>query len=1657
MPLHPLKTTRHIRESYLRYLQTIKPFQDDWLREQFFRAISQPNMLVKGPLVEISPPFKTGASIKDLVEEGILSLLFQRLCTTDYLPYERPLYQHQEIAIRKVVAGRNIVVATGTGSGKTEAFLIPVLDHLLREQEAGTLDQPGVRALFLYPMNALANDQMKRLRGLLGDYPAITFGRYVGESEYRTAEAEASFRENYPEEPLVPNELHSREEMQETPPHFLLTNYAMLEYLLLRPVDSTLFDGPTGKHWRFIVLDEAHVYDGANATEMAMLLRRLQDRVVKSQVGRLRVIATSATLGRGKEDYPAVVDFAKNIFNQQFEWDENDPNQQDVVEAVRLSVESLGNMWGKGTPALYKQLHELADVLLEKNPQGGISVLKQIASTSKDFGVPDEVISGGMDFASKEPKTSLQKFLYYVLRGDANVHHLQELLQDQPGFLEKIAQEIFPQDDESSQALIDLVALAILARPGSKDMPLLPARYHVFARALEGAFVCLNLEKHQRPGKEPLPSLFLQRYKFCPHCHSRVFELANCTRCGMAYLIGDDKFGRELVEKGDREFQIDPQRMYLAQSSVIYDVMEAKNTSYYFLGSEITPLDEDEAVASEADIDSMLDETELDPHWLCPQCGAIRPALDPDRCSCDVKPIKISKVELGRKKTLRRCVSCSTQSSGGVIYRFLTGQDAPVSVLASTLYQHIPRAKEKQIAVLPGEGRKLLNFTDSRQNAAFFAPYLERSHQRNLRRRLIMKTIQEDPDTHRGDLRLQDLMPRIWRQADQAGIFEEKESRDQQERKIAIWLMQEFSPLDRRISLEGLGLLQFRPVIPNEWTPPEFFTSSPLGLSHQKSLDLIVALLNTLRYQGAITYLLGDRVDLVKDDAFAPRQRVYYFRQEGSDSKKGIFGWMPASGYSNARLDIIKRILATNGVDENDLEKVGREILKNIWRYLSSPKSPWNSHLDSGTIKNYGVLYRIEHNMWEVIPNGEDYSGVWFACDRCQNVTPININEVCPTYGCNGSLKPLEDYSRLVESNLYRDIYTRGTPIPMRAEEHTAQWTSKAAAEIQNQFIQGKINALSCSTTFELGVDVGDLQAVVMRNVPPTTANYVQRAGRAGRRTNTAAYALTFAQRRSHDLNYYNRPEDMVAGKIKPPAAVLTNEKIIRRHLHSIAFAAFFRWAQETYDLSFRSVGEFFAPEEQPSGQELIREYIEAKPDSLKEAFARVIPEDLQDELGVENWDWVDKLTTPDYEGVLDMAVGEVTSELNEFAEMEIQAAHDRKYQLAERFSRVQNQIRGRSLLGYLGSHNVLPKYGFPTDVVELKTNHLQTISQANRVELDRDLKIAISEFAPGSEVIAAKLVWTSRGIRKLYNREWQSYNYAVCGECKRFHFGVGDLPTFCVCGHALQEKPEMKGQFIIPEHGFIAGNETRSPGEAPPKRIYGSRVYFAEYRQPKSDEPEEQDMVLDGSISSVGVNIFKRYSRYGWLAVVNDGYGRGFRICRFCGYAEPVPLFRVGLNKASRVHKNPLNNSECRGSFVTYHLGHRFMTDVLEIKTSLPIYSEPEVRSLLYALIDGASEALGIRRQDIEGTIYPQGAGQPPTFIIYDNVPGGAGHVQRVYENLRDTFVTSLDRLERCECGLETSCYNCLRNYNNQYYHDILQRGLALRNLRKLVGDNGR
>src|ERR1700761_7854621 len=218
----PLITSELITSGYRRYLRSLLPVREPKLAAALDHESARSTLpvkgpvLTKGPLLEATPPYLPGTTLDALVTEGVLSPAFRKLASGD-LPFNRPLHAHQEQAIRKVTAGRNVIVATGTGSGKTESFLLPILNELSAEHARGEFG-PGIRALLLYPMNALANDQMKRLRGILKATPHITFGRYVGDTREGEREAAETFDKLNHGEPRLPNELLSRQAMRATPP-----------------------------------------------------------------------------------------------------------------------------------------------------------------------------------------------------------------------------------------------------------------------------------------------------------------------------------------------------------------------------------------------------------------------------------------------------------------------------------------------------------------------------------------------------------------------------------------------------------------------------------------------------------------------------------------------------------------------------------------------------------------------------------------------------------------------------------------------------------------------------------------------------------------------------------------------------------------------------------------------------------------------------------------------------------------------------------------------------------------------------------------------------------------------------------------------------------------------------------------------------------------------------------------------------------------------------------------------------------------------------------------------------------------------------------------------------------------------------------------------
>lgn len=1536
----PLATSDLITSGYRRYLRSLLPVRDTRIAGALDYEIAHSRLLDKGPLLEATPPYLSGATLDNLVEEGVLNP-GSRSLDGKSLPFTRLLHAHQEQAIRKVAAGRNVIVATGTGSGKTESFLLPILNELSAEHARGELGF-GVRALLLYPMNALANDQMKRLRSILANAPHITFGRYVGDTKETDRQAEETFGKLNPGEPRLPNELLSRRAMRETPPHLLLTNYAMLEYLLLRPADMDLFEGDSSGRWKFLVLDEAHVYDGAKAAELAMLLRRLKDRVARDRP--LRYIATSATVGDNPED---VVRFASRLFDAPFEWVEGDPARQDLIQPSRVALPNPP-FWGPLDPAAYLKIADADDTageLLWHTP------------------APD---------ASADAGTTLAR--------EARMARLRELLAGGPHLAGELADQLCDPDDSPAdrRRYLDALVTAGSRITGPDGLPVLSARYHLFVRATEGAYTCLS---------ESGPHVTLARHERCPHCAAVVFEFGACKRCGSLHLAGSVR----PVPEGGRAFG--PHR-------------PGEHRTWLLLEKGADVIDEDDEVL-DAEASTKLDAKEA---GLCPSCGGLYEGTQVTctRDGCDRTRLVAVRRLSTPKEAPTGCLVCGGRGTA-MVRGFESGGDAAVSVLSTSLYQALPPAPDPDQADQPGEGRKLLLFSDSRQAAAFFAPYLETSYEAIEHRRLILEGLSRA--AAKGRAQIDDLTYHVAEAAAEAHVFPRRMSRQQRERETALWVMQELVTIDDRQSLEGRGLLRVSLDREPGWRIPRGLTD--LGLREAEAWALLAELIRSIRQQGAISMPEGVSAS---DEAFDPRRGPIYVRGDGAEPKRKVIGWQPTRGV-NRRLDYLTRLLGALGAPADP-----KAVLKGCWQFLVSQRDGW---LQSSTDARLGVLYQLDHTWLELDAARPD--DPVFECELCRRRSPLSIRGVCTTLGCGGKLGPATP----ADDDHYRYIYTHLNPVPLKAREHTAQLTSDEAADIQQQFVRGEVNALSCSTTFELGVDVGELQSVVMRNMPPSTANYVQRAGRAGRRSSSAALVVTYAQRRSHDLSRFQDPKSMVAGSVKAPYVPLGNDRIDRRHAHSVALAAFFRDQKEQTGETWSTAGEFFLGDEPPVTR--VWPYLSPVPDEIAESLRRVLPANVQRQIGVETGAWAEELVF-----LLKKVQEELSTDVEFFERRRQQAFDERRDGLAAQYGRTINTLTRRPLIGLLANRNVLPKYGFPTDTVELRTQYSDE-PMGSRLELSRDLSAAIYEYAPGGEIVAGGKLWTSGGVYRLSGRELVGKYYAVCPECSSYReSNDNDLALACPSCGTLQ-KGSVRS-YWKPEFGFVALRKARNPGMVAPQRSWHGATYVLDRG---AEEFENIVPLANGGTATT------RAGERGELIAISEGVGgAGFRICQRCGWGT------AAAGKVPSSHPHLLRDGGCDGPLMWRSLAHPYQTDLLEItfdSIAAPRMSRTEWRSVLYALLEGASDCLDISRDDIDGTLYPK-PGNQTSLVIFDTVPGGAGGALRIARAFREVLQVALQRMARCECGEETSCYGCLRNFRNQSFHDQLRRGDALAFLSTLV-----
>ncbi|MDO5628237.1 MAG: DUF1998 domain-containing protein [Mobilicoccus sp.] len=1145
-------------------------------------------------------------------------------------------------------------------------------------------------------------------------------------------------------------------------------------------------------------------------------------------------------------------------------------------------------------------------------------------------------------------------------------------------------------------ALTACVRLASAARDGA-GAPVLSARYHLFAKAAEGAFACLG---------EAGPHVHLTRHHVCPDCRSQVFEIGSCRQCGHLHLVGS------IETVGACDVFKPVTRSDLRAHWLVLDPHTLDGSTY----SEI--VDEDEEIGSPDQRAASPD----DIRHLCPACGSL--STRPNSCSdlaCEGGPSRAVRV-LGLRREVRQCGACGLRGQNA-IRAFSTGNDAAAAVLATALYQELPAADD-ETASLPGEGRKLLLFNDSRQSASFFAGYLETSYDRVRRRALILDALPQACGAEGGPVQVDDIAAEVARLGVRHHLFGRRESRQRREEAAALWTMQELLSVDRRISLEGLGLVDVRLDRDPHWHLPQPLRD--LGLTEDECWDLLEELAHTLRASGAVT--MPDRV-AADDDAFAPRRGPFFVRVKGSDVRGKTLSWLPsASGATNRRVTYLRKVLATLGRDES----VAEQLLEGIWKYLTEVlREGWfRQHVTPRD----GVRWQLDHTWLQVAPL-EPGSRLW-CCTACRHLTTRSVRRICPVTGCEGHLEDTQVPAGTADDDHYRDLYRTVTPIGMRVVEHTAQWVSTKAAAVQQNFIRGEVNVLSCSTTFELGVDVGELQSVMMRNVPPKTANYLQRAGRAGRRTSSAAVVLTFAQRRPRDLARYAEPIDMMAGRVSVPHVHLDNDRIDRRHAHSIVIADFFRQQYRAEGRTWQTVGEFFLTDaDGAAGVEDLLGYLREVPVETLDAVRAVMPASVIPLLDVDGGGF-----TSDLRDLVTEVRDRFRADVAEFEQLKDDAAAQEKFRDADRYKKIIATLCGAQLLGYLAQHNVLPKYGFPVDTVEMRTVHTDAHSAAD-VQLGRDLATAIYEYAPGAQVVAGQVLWTSGGVQIMPGRALVERSFAVCGHCGHYAEGPDEQVSCPACHlpYGSFGDRAARGTLVEPRFGFVAKKSTERPGTTPPARAWNGRTYV---RRMPTDGFERTIRLGGGSLDLSG-------GPRGELVALSHGANwNGFWICRDCGWGASVGVVRP----SSSGHPRPANGRPCRSKVQRFHLAHRFETDILRLSSNGWADDFLKSPSALYAILEGAARSLDIERDDIDGSIHMASDGRP-SIVLFDTVPGGAGNVLRVSEQLTLVLDRARSVVASCECGEETSCFVCLRSFRNEAQHEALVRRDAAAHLRHVLG----
>lgn len=1727
-PLTIGQTIEEIRAALRDYIEATYHIGHPMVIAQRRAMLDAPGVIAQTPYLESTRRYKPGPRFASLGLPDSATLLLGVMAEeppNGAALLHDPPYAHQARALQLAVAeGKSLVVTTGTGSGKTESFLLPIVAQLAIEatSEPKSFADAAVRALVLYPMNALVNDQLGRLRLMLGHEKVVSqfeawagrparFARYTSRTLYpgvRTTKkdsqrlkpigefyvrlldeadaggpaGEAAARlvdslqrrgkwpaksdlrawygkpntrwkkgSSYVRAVTMPGdaELFTRHEVLAAPPDILVTNYSMLEYMLMRPLERPIFeatrrrlDGHPDRRL-LLVIDEAHLYRGAAGAEVGLLLRRLRSRL---GVGpdQLQVICTSASFS----DPEKARHFAAALSGK-------------AVDDF-ITIEGEPALRSNAAPASSDDTDVLAAIAVDER-----------GFYSSDEATRREAVGPFLEYRGVGEKGPLEESLFEALTDFPPMNLLVNVTMEDAWPLQELAHHIFGEGRrDADAALTSLIALGSAARVTKGEPGLLPCRIHTFYRGLPGLWACPDRDCSEvRGDRGPIGKLFAQPMDTCG-CGARVFEFYTCRHCGSSYLRAytDNVLDPDFLWS-------EPGRRFESVTGVV---------------SEVQPLD----LCLEQPMPEHGEPAELDlvtgrmnPWNLGERTRTVYLARnrDPEGTSADDDDEAGAATYAGE---FRPCGICGQQARFGrsSVQDHQTKGDQPFQALITRQLQVQPPGPQPATDFAPLRGRKVLAFSDSRQTAARLAPNLQTYALQDVLRPLILVGLRHlrQVETLRRLVGLEDLYLAVVLAARLLDVRLRPELKSGE----SLQLQRDVEAAHAAGQLGDALKLHELFVNARSEAPPESLLRGIVKTITDRWYGFQSLALASLAEAEAVRDQLLSNLPALpgvaeQDDQRLALARLWINQWVGP----GIwFPKMPGAWWGT-------EVRAHKGSFKPLTRWLGDKRLRQEF------DKSWLPVLVKALCEPQGASHRIRAARLTL-----DSGPGWAYCGTCRTTQrPFPGSSTC--IACTRKdVRPIDpdaDSVFAARKGYYRQSTLRALSEPMEppmsivAAEHTAQLNAAQSDEVFSKAerhellfqdvdlgaVDGQeaavaIDVLSCTTTMEVGIDIGTLSGVALRNMPPSRASYQQRSGRAGRRGNAVATVTAFGSADTHDDHYFQEPDAMIRGAVDDPILSLDNEDITRRHVTAYLLQRYH--ADRLPDID---------PEEQPQLFEVLGKVDPFLTDDAplnRRGFEAWLREGA-DQLAADIADWLPaQLSDGARQAVLASFVEHTLREIDRALEISPDTggpvptpapSGDEDEDEAEAPAepgeeRAKPNKSAENMLDRLLYKGVLPRYAFPTDVVAFhvfdKANST-AFRPVFRYAPSQGLPVALSQYAPGKEVWVDGKLWTSGALYSPIGSDlylaWQAgrlyFECSVCHYAKTESREEAERDEIRDCPACGAEAKFGKARHWIRPPGFAHPcnlDEGTSPDDQP-ARSYATRAKLMASFSP------------DAAGWTAVTPRVRHYVDRPFLLVTNSGPGHeGYSYCLRCGLIEPtsIPRGRVHLS-----HPKPYPDQrqpQCPGGMNTRGivLGTDFVSDVLliSLRVDPPLTLRPgllatdsALRTVADAITIAATRRLEIEPGELQAEYRPAltelgKEGLEAEVYLYDTLAGGAGFSRRVGELAASVLGDALELLESCRSNCDRSCYSCLRSFRNRFEHDLLDRFLGASLLRYVLRD---